>query len=58
MEQKGAIDIILKQIAEANKNFDLNIFWLIYEKCKENIHKIVNKGVLTYYMPEQIAISH
>ena len=56
-EQKSALENMLKQAATSNQNPDLNTFWTIYGKRKDNIHKIVNQGALTQYIPVQIRIT-
>lgn len=56
-EQKLALENMLKQAATINQNPDLNTFWSIYGKHKDSIHKIVNQGALTHYIPVQIKIT-
>lgn len=56
-EQKLALENMLKQAATINQNPDLNTFWSIYGKHKDSIHKIVNQGALTQYIPVQIRIT-
>lgn len=56
-DQKNALENMLKQVATGNQNPDLNAFWVIYGNHKDKLHKIVNQGALTQYIPVQIRIT-
>ena len=57
LEQKNALENMIKQIGAANPNFDMNAFWSLYNRTKGNIHMIINKNALTHYIPVQIKIT-
>lgn len=56
-EQRTALDNMLKQVVTSTTAPDLNAFWNIYEKRKENLHSVINQNALTHYIPQQIRIT-
>jgi len=56
-EQRTALENMLKQIVSSNPATDLNAFWNIYGKRKENLHSVINQNALTHYIPIQIRIT-
>ena len=57
LEQKNALENMIKQIGAANPDFDMNVFWSLYNRTKGNIHMIINENALTHYIPVQIKIT-
>lgn len=56
-EQKNAIENLLKQSGNANKENDMNAFWNIYNKDKKTVIDAFNQNSFTSYTPVQIKIS-
>lgn len=56
-EDKQAVEKAFQHLAITNPNFDLDLFWNVYNKTKGNIRNIINQNAFTKYIPMQIRIS-
>lgn len=56
-EQKNALINMLKLSGESNQDINWDAFWNTYNKSKDNLHKIINQGALTQYIPVQIRVT-
>ncbi len=56
-ESKTAIENLLSQFVDSNRNMDFSIFWNKYNRERSDMRTIIDKNGLTAYIPEQIRLS-